>query len=399
MGPLVPDIITNELNLIVAFFIGIGFGYILEQAGFSSSRKLTGLFYGTDFTVLRVFFSAGVTAASGVLLLANFGMLDMNIIYVNPTYLYPALVGGTIMGVGFILGGYCPGTSFCAAAVGKIDAMVFVFGGLLGVLLFSEMFSLVENFYQSGFLGYLTVDSVLGISKGQSALLLIVIAVGAFIVTTKIEQKFNASSPTRNFPLHYHRFAALGVLLLGLVLAVLPDRETRLLANASDEIFQKENPVKLMTADELAFRILDRDPSLQIIDVRDAVEFSKMSLPGAVNISLQSMFGKEWRGLLAQPRKKKVFFANNEADAVRAATLAGVLGYKNVRVLQGGFEGFTQTILNAELPLRELTRGEADTYRFRLKASPQLATLIRERDQPKFVEVRAKKIQGGCAID
>ena len=62
MGPFVPDIITNELNLVVGFLIGIAFGFVLEQAGFSSSRKLTGLFYGTDFTVLRVFFSAGVTA-------------------------------------------------------------------------------------------------------------------------------------------------------------------------------------------------------------------------------------------------------------------------------------------------------------------------------------------------
>ena len=68
MGPLVPDVITDELNLVVALLVGIGFGFILEQAGFSSSRKLTGFFYGTDFTVLRVFFTAGVTAMIGVLL-------------------------------------------------------------------------------------------------------------------------------------------------------------------------------------------------------------------------------------------------------------------------------------------------------------------------------------------
>jgi hypothetical protein len=47
MGPLVPDIISNELNLVVALIIGVGFGYVLEQAWFSSSRKLTGLFDGT----------------------------------------------------------------------------------------------------------------------------------------------------------------------------------------------------------------------------------------------------------------------------------------------------------------------------------------------------------------
>ena len=97
MGPLVPDIITNELNLIVALLVGIAFGYILEQAGFSSSRKLTGLFYGTDFTVLRVFFTAGVTAMVGVLLLIKLGFLDGSVIYVNPTFLHSAIVGGSIM--------------------------------------------------------------------------------------------------------------------------------------------------------------------------------------------------------------------------------------------------------------------------------------------------------------
>ena len=51
MGPLVPFIISEEFSLIIAFFLGIGFGFILEQAGFSSTKKLVGLFYGYDFTV------------------------------------------------------------------------------------------------------------------------------------------------------------------------------------------------------------------------------------------------------------------------------------------------------------------------------------------------------------
>ena len=128
MGPLVPDIIGNDLNYIVALIIGILFGMVLEQAGFSTSKKLVGLFYGYDFTVLRVFFTAGITAMVGVIALNHFGLLDINLIYINPTYLWSALVGGIIMGLGFVIGGFCPGTSVCAAAIGKIDAMYFVLG-------------------------------------------------------------------------------------------------------------------------------------------------------------------------------------------------------------------------------------------------------------------------------
>ncbi|MEZ4848849.1 MAG: hypothetical protein R3B93_09585 [Bacteroidia bacterium] len=56
MGPIIPSAgISDEINFLIAFIIGIGFGFALEQAGFSSSRKLAGMFYGYDTTVLKVF--------------------------------------------------------------------------------------------------------------------------------------------------------------------------------------------------------------------------------------------------------------------------------------------------------------------------------------------------------
>ncbi len=129
MGPFVPDLISDSLNLVVALAIGFLFGFVLEQAGFSSSRRLAGVFYGYDLTVLRVFFTAAVTAATGVLLLGAAGLLDLNVIFVNPTWMKPAIVGGVIMGLGFLLGGFCPGTSVCAVAIGKYLSTTTAIGG------------------------------------------------------------------------------------------------------------------------------------------------------------------------------------------------------------------------------------------------------------------------------
>ena len=103
MGPLVPSIISSEFDLIIAIILGFGFGFILEQSGFSSSKKLVGLFYGYNFVVLKVFFTAGITAMIGVLAFGHFGLLDISLIYVNPTFLKSAIVGGMVMGVGFII--------------------------------------------------------------------------------------------------------------------------------------------------------------------------------------------------------------------------------------------------------------------------------------------------------
>lgn len=398
MGPLVPDVISNELNLIIGFFIGIAFGYVLEQAGFSSSRKLAGLFYGTDFTVLRVFFTAGITAAIGVILLGDFGLLDTEIIFINPTYLYSAIVGGAIMGVGFVVGGYCPGTSFCGAAIGKIDAMVFVAGGYLGVLLFAEGFPLFKDFYEAGFYGFITVDSVLGVAKGAFVLILTAVAITAFVITARMERKINPASPASSFPARRHRIAAIVMLIAAFMVSALPDYKTRLVSRVSDEEFRREHPVRLMDADELAFRIVDHDPLLVPIDVRSESDFSSNGLPGAVSIPIEGLFGKEWRGTLAPSRKKKVFYAATEKEAADAALTAGLLGYENIYVLRGGLNQFNDMILNPRPPSGNKAPHERDTYRFRLKASEQIVELMKKRSAPVVPEKKVKKVQGGCGV-
>ena len=125
MGPLIPNgIITIEWDSIIAILIGIVFGFVLEASGFSSSRKLAGVFYGYDFAVLKVFFTAAVVSVIGVYYMDYLGYMDVSQLYVHPTYLWGAIIGGIIMGAGFVAGGFCPGTSLCAVAIGKSDAFV-----------------------------------------------------------------------------------------------------------------------------------------------------------------------------------------------------------------------------------------------------------------------------------
>ncbi|MCF8223133.1 MAG: YeeE/YedE family protein [Bacteroidales bacterium] len=190
MGPLiVNDIISPDTNLLMAFIIGIGFGWVLESSGFSSSKKLAGLFYGYDTVVLKVFFTAGLTAMIGLLFMSLFGWIDLDLVYINPTYLTSAVVGGLIMGLGFIMGGFCPGTSMCAAAIGKIDAMVFIGGLFLGVLIFTEGYPLIEKMYMANFKGYPRLSEVFNISDGLMALLFIVMALAAFWLAERFEKK------------------------------------------------------------------------------------------------------------------------------------------------------------------------------------------------------------------
>lgn len=165
MGPLIPnDIIPYEWNNVIALIIGIAFGYILEASGFSSSRKLAGVFYGYDFAVLKVFFTAALVSLIGLLYMDYLGYLDISQLYIHPTYLWGAIIGGAIMGVGFVAGGFCPGTSLCAVAIGKIDAIIYVLGIMIGIFIFSEGYSFFEPIYNGYFEGNITLLDTFGIS-------------------------------------------------------------------------------------------------------------------------------------------------------------------------------------------------------------------------------------------
>ena len=191
MGPFVTnEIISEGTNLFLAFILGIGFGFVLEQSGFSTSRKLAGMFYGYDTTVLKVFFTAAITALLGLLFFSLFGWVDLSLVYVHPTFLWSAIIGGIIMGGGFILGGFCPGTAFCGVSIGKLDAMAFVGGLVIGVLIFTEGYPLWEGLYKADNMGPVLISDVFGMSRGMFALLLIMVALAMFFVAEWAEKKF-----------------------------------------------------------------------------------------------------------------------------------------------------------------------------------------------------------------
>jgi uncharacterized protein len=182
--------IPDTLSFIIALLIGIGFGFSLEQAGFSSGRKLVGMFYGYDTTVIKVFFTAAIVALIGSQFLSYLGFLDLNKVYVNEFYVIPAIVGGVIMGLGFIMGGFCPGTGLAAMSIGKIDAIAYFLGGLTGAFLFAETYPLIKTVADGSYKGPLKINDVLGLSPGIFTLLLIVAAVAMFWIAEKAEKRF-----------------------------------------------------------------------------------------------------------------------------------------------------------------------------------------------------------------
>ena len=190
MGPLIPNgLIPYEWNNIFAILIGLAFGFVLESSGFSSSRKLAGVFYGYDFAVLKVFFTAAVVAAIGLYYLDFLGYISVSSLYVQPTYLWGGIIGGAIMGVGFVAAGFCPGTALTSVAIGKIDAMVYVFGIMIGVFIFAELYPLFQPLYEGSFLGNITLVDSLGVNPYWFIFALTIGAIIAFALSDMVQKR------------------------------------------------------------------------------------------------------------------------------------------------------------------------------------------------------------------
>lgn len=186
MGPLFPlELLSEEYNLLIGFLIGIGFGFALEASGFTNTRKLAGVFYGYDATVIKVFFTAALVALIGLFFLHYMGMIDITATFYPTTFWIPTLIGAAIMGLGFIIGGFCPGTSLSAAVTGKIDAIVFIIGIMIGIFGFIFSFDLWADLRKSGNMGKVNISEWIGIKEGLFIFIFTVIAIATFVVFQK----------------------------------------------------------------------------------------------------------------------------------------------------------------------------------------------------------------------
>ena len=184
----------NATDTFVAIGIGIAFGFALERAGLGNARKLAGQFLLRDFTVVKVMFSAILTAMLGLYWLGRLGAIDAAFLYVPDTYLAPQAIGGVVFGAGFALAGLCPGTSCVSAATGRGDGLATVAGLFAGVLATGLFFSPLAAFYESGSRGAWTLPAMFDLAPGVVVFLVVAVALSAFAIVARIEADLPAEA-------------------------------------------------------------------------------------------------------------------------------------------------------------------------------------------------------------
>jgi rhodanese-related sulfurtransferase len=350
------------------------------------------------------------------------------------------------MGVGFIIGGFCPTTSLASASTGRIDGMMFMAGGFVGAFLFGETEQSFDHWYNTaGYLGRLTLDQVFNVPAPVIVLVIVVVAVigfwGAEQTERIVSHKDLGAEPAWRKP----AAAALILAAIGVVLIGSPSVESRYQkasfkrteaqpiaaappampgAQAKTEAPPSSPAPASLTrvygADEmLAKRLAFVSPEeafrsryqqsikLVYLDVRDEADFNLYHLADAVHAPLARL-PQLVPKLLTEPAANTVFIAmsNDEAKAVQAWKLLVANRVPNVYVLDGGINRWIATFGADDPSLRPLETSADDQLRYAFNAAlgdrykscaPSPIEHEKLSFEPRIVlQLKRDKSGGGC---
>jgi uncharacterized membrane protein YedE/YeeE len=400
--PIIPSgLLGPEGALLTALFIGALFGFALERSGFGNSKKLAAQFYLYDMTVFKVMFTAILVSMTGLFALSHLGIVNIDMVWINPTYFWPQLVGGFMLGVGFLVSGFCPGTSFVAMVSGKLDGIVTIIGVAIGILIFAisiDAIPFLMNLYSVPSAGVKLLPDMVGLSAPWVAMGITIMALGAFIGAEKVEGIFHKKYEAQGLEtvpsvsdkkgVKYYLFGLLAIVSL---LTALQDPGV-----ASADVSQGSISIDRVQPLELAEVIITRDPLLILLDIRETIESDAIKIPGALLMESSGDYILDM--LESLPVESRVVLIGSRRTKV--AVPEGFPLNRSYQWLSGGVEGWESEVLkpsnarDSSLAELDKTRRQNQIAAFFSGAKVEISTA----PPPPTVSggKKKKRATGGC---
>jgi rhodanese-related sulfurtransferase len=391
----------------VYLLIGVAFGAVLEVAGFGNSKKLAAQFYFKDMTVLKVMFTAIVVAMVLIFATSALGILDFNLVWVNPTYLWPGIVGGLVMGLGFIIGGFCPGTSVVSAATGKLDGIFFVLGVLTGIFAFGETVGLYEDFWYSSYLGRFTLQDFFGVDAGIVVLGVVLMALFMFWGSEQLERIFGGKDPKAAPAWRYGAAAGLAGLAALVMFIGQPTPADHWASVAAEEEAALAAREVQVHPGEVLDLIYDPAVRVELLDVRSETDYNYFHVIDSQHVPLADLESRV-SDFQAQPDNTVfVVISNDEEAATQAWRTLVSYSVPNVYILGGGVNTWIETFNTGdpEIAPTPVAAGK-DTLRYSFSAALGSRYKAAEPDPHKFddleyeprvqLQIKRGPIGSGC---
>jgi rhodanese-related sulfurtransferase len=321
----------------------------------------------------------------------SLGLLDYSQVWVNPTYLWSGILGGLIMGVGFIIGGFCPTTSLASASTGKIDGMMFMLGGFVGAFLFGETERFFTDWYNNaGYFGRLTLMDVFGLPTGIVVLMVVLMALFMFWGSEQLERIIGKKDMSREPKLRLYGAGVVVLLALAIVFIGMPSTEQkyekatilRTVPQLQADGTVKDVQVKYTAEEALKQRIVQITPAelfkarydqgliLTMLDVRPEADYNLFHLRGALNIPAEKLKSRIPELLATSaPNAVYVVMGNDEGLATQSWRLLTAEGVPNVYILEGGLNHWITVFGHTDPEIQPVSTAPEETLRFKFPAA------------------------------
>ncbi len=395
----------------LSMLIGMGFGATLEMSGFGDSRKLAGQFYLKDMTVVKVMFTGVIVAMTLIFFSSSIGILDFDKVWVNPTLLVSVALGGFIMGIGFIIGGFCPGTSIVAASTFKIDGIFFVLGVFFGVTVYGETYPLFQNFAESGEIKRYLLTDLFSVSTGTMIFLVFALAFIMFYFAEIAESYFGKKTPWSEIsliPKNKIKIASASILVaFAFILFFMGDPTPQKRWNRLSTTEQKllDDRAVFVHVDELRELMHEDIAFLKIVDLRDESDYNLFHIKNSKRVSLKELSKKESILEFQQLPQPTVIFlvSNGERLSAEGYKILKSYGVTNLYILRGGINEWLSRYPIEGVSEIKNSSEESLKYRFDFAMGSKYPSSFPDLKQfppiefPKKVILKSKKLaSGGC---
>ena len=157
------------MTTIITLVLGFLFGASLQYASLNKFNTISGMATLDNLAVAKAI--AVAIGVGAILLNIEIGM-GLASYYVKPFILGGIVFGGILFGIGMAILGYCPGTLAISLGEGSLDALIGIFGGLLGGLIYTILLPSVKSILGPD-LGLISLSSITGNNSLFYVLLLV----------------------------------------------------------------------------------------------------------------------------------------------------------------------------------------------------------------------------------
>ena len=377
-------------NHLLALLLGFGLGTVLENSGLGDPRRNSGQYYFRNFTAFKLILTAILTTSLLTFLAGALGLLDTSALFVSSTHLWPGLVGGVVMGLGLLIGGYFIETALVSAASLKLDALAFLGGAVVGSILFGETLEAFRTFWHGGFISRFTLPDALGWSLGRT-LVWLTLALCALLL---LQERFSPGEDGPEGP-RLSRWAFVGTgcaVALAALVALLGQPSPTQVWNRVKDRHQPLLDARTIFINSLEYAKASNNSKVKLIglDLRSQAEFAAFHLASSRNLAKAQLTDRrvvdELTHLPAQAAV--VLIADEEPAAIEAWKLLKAQGVTNLFILDKGLVGWRNAFsgvhahhFDLSAPSSEALADfppEAFTTRLKLQAPKAPADLYRQ---------------------